>query len=206
MGLRIDLHVHTRLYSPCSQIDPEQLIRQAVRAGLDGLVITEHHHQWMEVELAALKNRAGEPHFLLLAGFEYSSGEGDILIYGLTPEQAKSFVPGRPPAETIEKAKALGGVCIGAHPTRIGMGFDENILSLPLDALEVRSVNLKEHEQRLAAQLAADLNLRPIAASDAHQLQQVGAYCTEFDVPIQSMQDLRQALRNGTFHPAESSR
>ncbi len=31
MGLRIDLHVHTRHHSPCSTIDPEKLVHQAVR-------------------------------------------------------------------------------------------------------------------------------------------------------------------------------
>jgi hypothetical protein len=46
MGLIVDVHLHTRRYSRCSRIEPGALIDRAVRAGLDGVVITEHHHQW----------------------------------------------------------------------------------------------------------------------------------------------------------------
>ena len=93
-------------------------------------------------------------------------------------------------------------MCIAAHPTRAGLGFDERIYTLPLHALEVSSVNLKEHEQRLAASLANALKKPMMASSDAHHLQDVGRYATEFDDPIQSMTDLRQAIAQGRFRPA----
>jgi predicted metal-dependent phosphoesterase TrpH len=79
------------------------------------------------------------------------------------------------------------------------MGFDERIATLPLDAIEVRSVNLLEHEQRLALQLAGNLGFGAVAGSDAHQLHDVGRYATEFDDPIQSMSDLQEAVRHGRF-------
>ncbi|MCX5757678.1 MAG: PHP domain-containing protein, partial [Candidatus Hydrogenedentes bacterium] len=88
MGLYIDIHVHTRRHSTCSHIDPELLVHQALRAGLDGLVITEHQYQWGPEELAALAAQSHDPHFLLLAGFEYSTTHGDLLVYGLTTTQA----------------------------------------------------------------------------------------------------------------------
>ncbi len=206
MGLYIDIHVHTRRHSQCSHIDPERLIRQAVRAGLDGLVITEHQYQWSTDELAALAAKSHDPHFLLLAGFEYSTIQGDLLVYGLTTMQAAQFQSGMQPEDAVARVHRLGGVCVAAHPTRAGMGFDERILSMPVDAIEVQSVNLKEHEQRLASQLAQNATLRPIAASDAHQLVDVGRYATEFDTPIQSMTDLHDALLRGTFHPARAVR
>ncbi len=200
MSLRIDLHVHTKLHSTCSQIDPAALVRQAVKAGLDGLVITEHQYQWDEADLRELVAASQTPHFLVLTGFEYWSGQGDILIYGLTQAQSREFAQGMPPNEAIRKAHAWGAVCIAAHPTRAGMGFDERIASLPFDAIEIRSCNLQAHEQRLAAQLASDLGFKAVAASDAHQLANVGRYATRFDTPIQTMADLQEALRNGTFH------
>jgi hypothetical protein len=83
------------------------------------------------------------------------------------------------------------------------MGFDERIATLPLDAIEVRSVNLLEHEQRLALHLAGNLGLRCVAGSDAHQLQDVGIYATEFEDPIQSMADLQDALRRGRFRVSD---
>ncbi|MBI5093003.1 MAG: PHP domain-containing protein [Candidatus Hydrogenedentes bacterium] len=202
MGFCIDMHMHTRRYSKCSVIDPDGLIRQAVRAGLDGIVITEHHHQWTSAELAELVEKSGEFGFLALAAFEYTSSQGDILIYGLDPSQVDAFHPGGPPEEAVAMAIGLGAVCIAAHPTRAGVSFDERIATLPLHGLEVCSVNLKEHEQRLAAGLAKSLKKPMMASSDAHQIQEVGRYATEFDEPIQSMADLQRAVLHGRFRPA----
>jgi hypothetical protein len=201
MAIRIDLHVHTQRHSPCSTIDPEKLLRQAVRAGLDGLVITEHHYQWQDRDIQDLAGRAGFPGFLLLAGFEFASGQGDILVYGLAPGDVDRFLPGTPPGEAIAMAHERGGVCIAAHPTRAGMGFDEEILMLPLDVFETQSVNLKPHEQRMAAMLAVKAGKPGMAASDAHHLAQVGMYATDFCDPIRTMADLKEALRRGRFQP-----
>lgn len=201
MPLSLDLHVHTSRYSACSRIDPERLIEQAIKAGLDGLVITEHHRQWNQEELDDLLSRADAPGFLLLAGFEYGSTQGDILVYGLASGDVEQFQPGWTPEATVEFAHGLGGVCIAAHPTRYGMGFDERILTIPFDAIEVSSVNLRDHEQRLAMQLAKNLGVSPMAASDAHLLPDVGRYATEFSDPIRSMPELQEALRHGRFLP-----
>ena len=199
MSIRIDLHVHTRRHSACSTIDPERLIRQAVKAGLDGLVITEHHYQWPQGELDELAAKSTAPGFLLLSGFEYGSRRGDILIYGLAPEDAEDFAPGMDPGEAIALAQKRGAVCIAAHPTRGAMGFDEEGLLLPFDAIEVQSVNLMLHEQRLAGMVASRLRKPPVAASDAHRLPDVGRYATMFRGPIRSMPDLQAALKRGRF-------
>ena len=201
MGLIIDLHLHTRRHSACSVIDESRLIDRAVKAGLDGLVITEHHYQWTKEELAALVAASSHPGFLVMAAFEYSSARGDILVYGLEPEQVKEFVPGGQPEVMLAKAQAMGAVCIAAHPTRAAIPFDERIFEMPFEALEVKSVNLASHEQRLAEKLANDLGRMKTASSDAHRLEDVGRYATEFQEPIQSMADLRNSLRRGTFRP-----
>lgn len=183
-------------------MDASRLVKGAVAAGLDGVVITEHHHIWDPGELDALRQEAGEPSFLLLAGFEYTSSQGDVLIYGLPREHVENFVPGHAPEKAIAQARELGAACIAAHPTREGMGFDERIFDMPLDAVEVRSVNLKDHEQRLAAVLAKNAGLPPVTCSDAHRIEDVGAYATEFLDPLTSIADLKEALKNGRFRPA----
>jgi len=199
MSLRIDLHVHTQLHSPCSKIDPELLIYQAVKAGLDGLVITEHEYQWREEDLAALRDRSAEPGFLVLSGMEYWSKAGDILIYGLQHSDAMGMKRGLPPEEVVALVHEMGGVCVAAHPTRAGMGFDGRIATMPLDAIEVRSVNLLEFEQRLANYLADQIGRPKVASSDAHRLHDVGAYATEFLTPVQTMANLQDALKHGRF-------
>lgn len=203
MGLAFDLHVHTRRYSPCSSIDPERLVARAARMGLDGLVITEHHRQWTPAELACLTEKARVPGFVLLAGFEYTSAQGDVLIYGLEAAAADEFRPGWPPERAIELAARLGGVCVAAHPTRAGLGFDERILTLDLAAIEVQSVNMRPHEQRLAMKLAHAAGTPALAASDAHRAAEIGRHKTEFTQVVQSMPELQDALKHGRFRMLE---
>lgn len=183
-------------------MDASRLIKRAVQQGLDGVVITEHHHIWEDAELNELHGQADEPGFILLAGFEYTSKQGDILVYGLEPEAADTFKPGRPPGEVVDEVRELGGACIAAHPTRAGLGFDEAIINIPFDAIEISSVNLQPHEQRLAAALAENTNLKPVTCSDAHRLGDVGRYATDFFDPIQTVSDLKEALQHGRFRPA----
>jgi predicted metal-dependent phosphoesterase TrpH len=171
--------------------------------GLDGLVITEHHYQWTEDELAELREQSGVLGFLLLAGFEYTSSQGDILIYGLNASQATEFPPGHSPEEVVAWARSLGAACVAAHPTRGSMSFDERIFEIPFAAIEVSSIHLREHEQRLAQQLADSAGVPGIAASDAHALDEVGLYKSDFDDAIHSMADLQQALLHGRFRPAD---
>jgi predicted metal-dependent phosphoesterase TrpH len=199
MGLLLDIHTHTRRYSSCGRTDPDRIIHAAIRAGLDGLVITEHHHQWTDDEVAELCAAADAPGFLVMAGFEYTSCQGDMLIYGLPAHISLDMKMGQAAAPVIDYVHRMGGVCIAAHPTRSGMGYDESIFSLDFDAIEVQSTNLKEHEQRLASKLAAEIGKPGLAASDAHVLQDIGRYLTEFMAPVRSMKDLCDCLRSGEF-------
>ena len=205
MSLRFDFHLHTSRYSGDSTIDPFKVIPKAVERGLHGVVITEHHHAWPQDELDELLAAADAPGFVLLAGFEYTSSHGDVLIYGLNQEQCETFVPRKmDPGEAIAKANAWDAVCIAAHPTRDGLGYDERIIDLPLSAMEVQSCNLNTNEQRLGMKLSSQLGLPGTASSDAHRLEDVGKYWTEFSVPIQTMDDFKKALESGSFRDKSS--
>ncbi|MFP6581849.1 MAG: PHP-associated domain-containing protein [Candidatus Hydrogenedentota bacterium] len=206
MGLLFDIHLHTSRYSGDSTIDPFRLIPQAVKAGLHGIAITEHHRVWPQEELDELVADANEPGFILLSGFEYTSSHGDALIYGLNPDQADTFIPRQlSPAEAVARAHQWGAACVAAHPTRQGLGFDEQLFDIPLEAIEARSCNLNNNEQRLALTLSTDLNLRSTASSDAHRIQDVGKFATEFTLAIQSINDLVATLQNGDFRLPRSA-
>ena len=198
MSLRLDIHLHTSRYSGDSQLAPEKLIEKAVATGLDGVVITEHHHIWDPNELAELVEAGPAPGFILLSGFEYTSSAGDILIYGLEPDRCKEFEPWKlTPGEAVDKAHELGAACVAAHPTRLGLGFDEKIFNLPLDGIEVASCNLTDNEQRLASKLAVDLGILAVAGSDAHELKNTGKYATEFSGPVSNLAQLTDSLKQG---------
>ena len=190
-----DFHVHTRRYSPCSGINPYDVIPAAIAAGLDGLVLTEHHAQWNERDLGDLKEAAKAPEFVLLAGTELSSSRGDMLVFGLTPSQVAGFTPYGDPDAMLAEALALGAVCIAAHPTRRMAPFGAGIRTMPFHALEVRSSNLNPAEETAARKLAAEMGLPGTASSDAHSVKIIGRHATAFDAQIGSMADFMQIGR-----------
>ncbi|HOE67173.1 MAG TPA: PHP domain-containing protein [Candidatus Hydrogenedentes bacterium] len=202
MPFRIDMHIHTQRHSPCSSIDPARLLQQAERMGLDGIVITEHHYQWTQEEIDRLIGESHVPGLRVWAGFEYTSTQGDFLTFGLPAPAAQAFPLRLQPEDFAARVVEMGGFCIAAHPTRLGLGFDERLMHLPVAAIETHSVNLQEHEQRLAVSLASAIDKPSIAASDAHLIQHVGVYVTEFAMPIQTLADMQGELIQGRFQPS----
>ena len=84
-----DLHIHTRKYSDCSFINPEELILQAAAARLDGLALTEHGMRWPDKEFDGLQKLADSCGILLINGQEiYTADEegkmdGEFLVFGM---------------------------------------------------------------------------------------------------------------------------
>src|SRR4029453_17761332 len=87
--MSFDLHMHTRRYSPDSEIDPFELVRRAKEIGLDGIVITEHDRLWPEDELEEL--RAAAPGLVVLGGGGGDRPRGRSFVF-------RGYGPGEPPA------------------------------------------------------------------------------------------------------------
>ena len=47
----VDLHVHTSRYSGCGKSTPEEMVAAAQAAGIEAMVLTEHHIIWPEDEV-----------------------------------------------------------------------------------------------------------------------------------------------------------
>ena len=56
------------------------------------------------------------------------------------------------------------------------LGYDEGIIDLTLETMEVQSCNLNISEQRIGMKLSSQLGLAATASSDAHRLEDVGKY------------------------------
>src|SRR5436190_13872817 len=108
--MKFDLHLHTRRHSPDSDTDPFDLLRSAIAAGLDGVVLTEHDYLWPEEELAEL--RAAAPGLVVLAGVEVTGRGGDMLCYGVT--DPFKLPKGIPWPELCREVHRQGGVCVAA--------------------------------------------------------------------------------------------
>ena len=203
----IDLHVHTRHYSGCSAIEPEDLIPRAGAVGLDGLVLTEHGILWPEEKLAPFRDLAAEHDLVLLAGQEVTCLEQgrrqDFLIFGI--DRSLGSCPSA--RELIELVHSEGGVVIAAHPfkpSRLGVGYHgagDEIYHLDLDAVELFHPD-HSPEARSKVQKAAALKGLPMTGgSDAHELCQLGTNWTRFEQRVEKIEDLMDQIKKGRITP-----
>lgn len=202
--MRIDLHIHTRPRSPCSAIDPMDLIRQARGKGLDGVCLTEHQSLWDPMEIADLASRNG---IRIFQGNEVTTNQGDILVFGYK-EDVKGVVGIQELREAVTEA---GGLMFAAHPFRgfLVFGFAQLQMDVEqacrrsvfryVDGLEVLNCRLTKQENDLARQVAQRLGLLGVAGSDAHRLEEIGRYVTVFQREIRTEAELIEELRAGRF-------
>ena len=202
--MRIDLHTHTSPRSPCSSLDPLELIREATRLGLDGICLTEHQVVWQPDEIAEL---AQETPVKIFRGNEFTTNQGDILVFGYE-EDIKELLTIE---ELRDRVAAAGGFMIAAHPFRGFKTFGIGQLQMTVeqacsrkmfdyvDALEIRNGKVSDEENEMAARVADRLGLPGTAGSDAHRLDEVGKWVTDFERAIENEQELIEELRAGRF-------
>ncbi|MCZ2344295.1 MAG: PHP domain-containing protein [Bacteroidales bacterium] len=199
--MKFDLHMHTSRYSPCSVTEPLELVESAVAAGLDGIVITEHHHVWAEEELAEL--RAAAPGLIILAAVEVTCVGGDILVYGV--QDATTVPRGITWPELVREVHRQDGATVIAHPYRWGQPIDQLLADLQpeFDGIELMSTNMEEDIQTKASQLFSRMShLAPLGNSDSHNPETVGAYYTEFPDGTRTIRDIVTAIRQRQTRPA----
>lgn len=192
--MKFDLHMHTRRYSSDADSDPFELVKAALAAGLDGIVITEHDYLWPESELEEL--RASAPHLVILAGVEVTGRGGDVLCYGLTDPFAVPRGIGWP--ELCREVRRQGGAAIAAHPNRWGQPFEKLLREQQpaLDGIEVMSNNMDADLRERAAELLVRFpHFAQLGNSDSHTPWTVGCCYTDFDAEIRTSADLVAAIR-----------
>ena len=191
--MKLDLHMHTRRYSQDSFTDPFELVKAAKRAGLDGIVITDHDHLWPEAELEEL--RAAIPAFVVLAGVEITGRGGDVLCYGVS--DVSTLPRGIDWPELCREVHRQGGVAIAAHPNRWGQPFEAIVKEQQpeLDGIEIMSNNMDADLRQRAAELLVRFpHFAQLGNSDSHEPATVGCCYTEFDAVIRTNADLVAAI------------
>jgi len=201
-----DLHLHTETYSDCSFIDPAELIRQAVRVGLQGVALTEHGMRWPEDKLEELR-RLADPHGLIvingqeiLASSARNGLEGEYLVFGVR----KSLYGDLSARDLAERVHGEGGVMIAAHPYKLSRGGKEHyygagdrIYELALDALELYHPDHSEVAVAKVRKAMKDLGLPGTGSSDAHKIFAVGACVTLFESTVAGEEDLIREIKAG---------
>lgn len=192
--MKFDLHLHTSRHSPDSETDPFELLKSARRAGLDGVVLTEHDYLWPESELEEL--RAAEPGLVILGGIEVTGRGGDMLVYGIA--DVSTLPRGIGWGDLVNEVHRQGGVAVAAHPNRWGQPFEKVVrdAGVELDGIEVMSNNMDEDLRRQAQELLKRYpQYAQLGNSDSHAPWSVGCCCTDFDAVIRTNADLVAAIR-----------
>jgi len=199
----VDLHVHTAVSSPCSQIDPQLLIEVAAQIGLDGICVTEHE----EMEGAEVTRSLGaEAGFPVFRGVEVYTELGDMLVFGL---YRPSFPLRTPFDELLSEVRSAGGAIIPCHPCRGSAGFHHNLgderaefLLANVDAIETRNGGSSPESNSAAEAYAEKYGLPGVGGSDAHFLMQVGRCLTVFERDIADEEQLIGEIKAGRCRAA----
>lgn len=194
----IEMHSHTAEHSPCSSVSAVELVRRVFAKGLQGIVLTDHHHLWAMEDLRSLRRAAEVPdHFLILSGQELNSAEiGDVLVFGAT----RTLPRGTPLLEVrrLYPEAAL----VWAHPYRGSRIPSEEELQDPLlDGIEIFNSNHTVRGNTRGLQDWHRYRFTAIAGTDTHGKSYAGTYPTYFDHPINNIAELAEEIRRGRCRP-----
>lgn len=193
----IDTHIHENKYSFDSFIDFKECIHKAKTIGLDGLCITNHDNNDMINDIG---NSTLIDNTLIIVGAEILTFEGDILVFGVR-DIPKHKVSAK---ELLTYVNEKGGAAVAAHPFRNNnRGIGNNMKELSHLLVGVESFNgstLPNHNLQ-SYKLSAELNLPSLGASDAHIIDKVGTFATNFNYKIRDHRDFIEALKSGNFNP-----
>ncbi len=211
----VDMHVHTSIGSPDSNLTPPRLLEVAREVGLDGLVIAEHGDPWASERLERFRQESG---LFVCSDREWETDFGHIIVLGLD-----SDVQGIERADELHRlARAQGAFVILAHPFRFfpshsnslfGRQYDPSSLTAAelaqhpvfelVDAIEVLNYACTQKENQLAQEAAQVLGKKGVAGSDAHTYTEVGRCVTIFQRAVGSERELIEELRAGRYHLAQ---
>jgi predicted metal-dependent phosphoesterase TrpH len=203
-----DIHIHTRRYSGCSNIEPEELIYRAKRIGLDGIALTEHGIRWPDEMVKSLFTKTGINDLMVVIGqevtcFHKGRREGDFLVFGVN-ESLGSNISAK---QLIERVHGEAGIVIPAHPykrSRIGdsyYGIGDGLYNLEIDAIELYHPEHDEDAIMKVKEASMKMGLPMTGGSDAHDIFMVGACTTLFLKEIKDERDFIDAIRTGSIIP-----
>ena len=192
----IDMHVHEKTFSSDSFMGIEEIIARSKVLGLDAVCITDHESNGLRERSEEISRNFRFPVFV---GAEILTFDGDVLVFGLDrlPEQKMHA------SDLVELVKRNGGTAICAHPYRQnGRGMGDVLKQLSgLSGVEAWNGSTPYALNLKACQAAMQKNLCLFGSSDAHDLQQLGKYATEFQGNVRDERDLIEAIREGDVAP-----
>lgn len=193
----VDMHLHEKTFSSDAKHELKEIVEVAKARGLDAICITDHDSMGLKDFAEQYSKKINFPIFV---GVEFFSLQGDITAFGIDsiPEE-------RVDAQTfIDYVLQQGGVCFSCHPFRNNnRGLEENLKSVKgLTGIEVLNGSTSQAANKMAFEYCTELQLMPIGASDAHDLEQVGKYATWIPNMVCNLNDFVTEIKKGISKPA----
>jgi hypothetical protein len=201
--MKIDLHTHTNVSSPCSLIDPERALQWARATGLDAICVTEHDEIRGAEVTRELGRKCGFPVF---RGIEIYTEFGDMLVYGLYRDAPSWNTPFE---KLLDMCREVGAVIVPAHSCRV-TGELERIHGLEradwmlrnVHAIETHNGGCTPGGNKAALEMAERYGLSGTGGSDAHHEFQIGRCFTVFEDSISTDEELVAAIKTGRYRGA----
>jgi len=190
-------------------MSPEEMVKQAVKIGLDGICITEHDIPW---DRDAAKHLSDQFGILVIGAMEVSTNYGEVLVWGL--HEPVFDVPDI--HELRRLVKKTDGFMVAAHPfrgARSFVGWDptdglilktDEALQLPVfefvDAMEVFNGMAPDWEIELCRQVCDRLPIMATGGSDSHNVESVGECVTVLHKRVTTEEEFIEEMRSGKHH------
>ncbi len=187
--LKIDMHVHTA-FSPDAVIQPEELVRRALKAGLDGVAVTDHD----TTDGIESARNAAEDKIIVIPGVETKVDGIEVLCLFVEETPKETHLP-----YLVREVHSLGGVVILPHPLRQKKPVTAEILAM-VDAVE--AVNARSSEAPMPT--TARHHIPATGGSDAHFPREVGRAYTK--IYAEDEADIPSAVREGRIEPVLEKR
>ena len=168
MNMKYDFHTHSK-YSLDGYVEPRDIVRAAVNAGLSGIAVTDHNTIKGGLEAKKYENDELE----VIVGAEILTDIGEVIGLFLTEEiVSKNFY------DVVNEIKSQNGVVVIPHPfdgVRGTSVHPDPELAEFIDSVEVfNSRCVREIYNKKARDYSSRYNLNIIAGSDAHFKNEVG--------------------------------
>src|SRR5262249_9113460 len=138
---------------------------------------------------------------------------GHVLVYGVNRDILARFDFRNvrlSAQQLITEVDRLGGVALPCHPGRPTVGLCAHYETKPplegVIAVEALNGGSREGEDARVADLIRRHGYRAYGGSDSHLVSFVGICATEFEAPIQSIDDLVSELKSGRYRPVDFRR
>lgn len=187
--MKYDLHVHSK-YSSDGTLDPEKIVKTAIKKGLRGIAVTDHNT--IKGGLEAKEYETAD--FKIIVGSEIMTERGEIIGIFLEEE-----IETRASYEVVEDIKEQGGVVVIPHPfdkLRSSAFHPGDEDARFIDCIEVYNSRCVSQEyNQYAAVFAEKHGLKMVAGSDAHFKNEIGNGGVQISEGDE--EDLRRSILEG---------